>query len=371
MFWNHLQRIYAAESNILKIRARYLFVFNLISVVGDSIALGVFLYRDVQFLPASFLIFYGASILSLILLWKGFFKLALTATLGAGIFTVSGGLILGNPHGNMLLAFPLGVILFLLFTNIRVTIYVSIYFFILMLFYFVLQYKNGTLVLSYAIDSILIYTLFTIAALLTVDLLNSYTEEKNELIKEIHHRVRNNLQVLSGLADLHRDHSENSQNILFEFQNRILAMSEVHNYMYKSDNYYNIEFSSVIDKIVKNLKNKHKNSNVEIINRSQGIFLTIETAVPCAMICNELLNNSIAHAFANSENPNIEISFLKKEDRFQLTLKDNGTGIPSDLNLKKPGTTGLTLIQILAKQIKGTFQLFNEKGAVAVLEFND
>lgn len=145
---------------------------------------------------------------------------------------------------------------------------------------------------------------------MTVNLLNSYIKEKDELIKEIHHRVRNNLQVLSGLADLHRDDKSDLQRVLFEFQNRILAMSEVHNYMYKTDNYHSIEFSNVIERIIENLKNKHKESQVVIRNYSEKIDLPIETAIPCAMIFNELVNNSLTHAFKESQDPNIEVRFL-------------------------------------------------------------
>ncbi|EKP04658.1 histidine kinase domain protein [Leptospira kirschneri str. 2008720114] len=115
--------------------------------------------------------------------------------------------------------------------------------------------------------------------------------------------------------------------MLFEFQNRILAMSEVHNYLYKSDNYHSIEFSNVIEKIIENLKNKHKDSYITILNYSEKINLPIEKAIPCAMIFNELLNNSLTHAFKESKDPNIEIHFSKNFSLYKLAVKDNGTGM--------------------------------------------
>lgn len=369
MYWKRFENIYADKDYILKIRAWYLFLFNSVSVVFDSIALSMFLYKDVQFLPASFFIFFIASVVSIFLLWKGMFRSALTATLASAIWNILGGLFFGNPNGNMLLAFPLIVILFLLFTNIRITIYVSLFFLSVMLGYFALQSRNGTLILSYAIDSILIYTLFTIMALLTVQILNTYIEEKNELIKEIHHRVRNNLQVLCGLADLHRNQEENSKTVLFEFQNRILAMSEVHNYMYKSDNYHSIEFSGVIDKIVENSKKKHKDSKAIIRNDSERISLPIETAIPCAMIFNELLDNCLTHAFENSSDPKIEISLSRTKEIYELIVKDNGIGMSMPFDVEKSNTTGFTLIHILSKQMRGSFNLTNGYGLVAVLKF--
>ncbi|AVQ12737.1 Histidine kinase [Leptospira santarosai] len=328
------QNIYADEDYILKVRAWYLFLFNLATVFMNSVALTMFLYKNVQFLPASFLIFFFASILSIVLLWRGLFHFALTATFASGILTILGGLFLGNPNGNLLLAFPLVVIQFLLFTRIRITIYASISFLLVMLAYFWVQDRNGTLVLSFAIDSVLIYVLFTITSLLTVQILNAYIEEKNELIKEIHHRVRNNLQVLCGLADLHRNKEENSKNVLFEFQNRILTMSEVHNFMYKADNYHKIEFSGVMDKIIENVRKKYEDSTAKIVNVSEKILLPIETAIPCAMILNELLNNCLMHAFQDSKDPKIEVKLFKSKDHYTLSVKDNGVGIPNSVDLK-------------------------------------
>ncbi|TGM03500.1 sensor histidine kinase [Leptospira barantonii] len=369
MYWKRFENIYADKDYIHKIRARYLFIFNSISVVLDSVALAMFLHKDIHFFPASFFLFFIASIASIFLLWKGMFRSALTATLASGILNILGGLFFGNPNGNMLIAFPLIVILFLFFTNIRITIYVSFFFLSVMVGYFALQDRNGTLIMSYAIDSVLIFTLFTIMALLTVQILNTYINEKDELIKEIHHRVRNNLQVLCGLADLHLNQEESSKNVLFEFQNRILAMSEVHNYMYKSDNYHSVEFSGVIDKIVTNSGKKHKDSRASILNDSDRISLPIETAIPCAMIFNELLDNSLTHAFQNSADPKIEIRLFRSKEVYQLIVRDNGIGMPMPFDAKKASTTGFTLIHILSKQMHGTFNLSNDRGLTAVLEF--
>ncbi|WP_061205754.1 sensor histidine kinase [Leptospira santarosai] len=363
------QNIYADEDYILKVRAWYLFLFNLASVFMNSVALAMFLYKNVQFLPASFLIFFFASMLSIVLLWRGFFHFALTATFASGIWTILGGLFLGNPNGNLLLAFPLVVIQFLLFTKIRITIYASIAFLLVMLAYFWVQDRNGTLVLSFAIDSVLIYVLFTITSLLTVQILNAYIEEKNELIKEIHHRVRNNLQVLCGLADLHRNKEENSKNVLFEFQNRILTMSEVHNFMYKADNYHRIEFSGVMDKIIENVRKKYEDSTAKIVNVSEKILLPIETAIPCAMILNELLNNCLMHAFKDSKDPKIEVKLFKSKNRYTLSVKDNGVGIPNSVDLKKAQTTGFTLIYILSQQIRGNLAFASDRGLTSTLEF--
>lgn len=213
------------------------------------------------------------------------------------------------------------------------------------------------------------FFVFTLMSVLTVNLLNLYIKEKDELIKEIHHRVRNNLQVLCGLADLHKNDWSDSKKVLIKFQNRILAMSEVHNYLYKSDNYHKIEFSQIIERIVADMKNKNDDFKVNVLNHSERIELPIEIAIPCAMIFNELLNNSFMHAFKETKDPNIEILFSKTGENCNLTIKDNGTGIPLPIDMKKQKTTGFTLVHILSKQIRANIEFFNDNGLVAVLKF--
>lgn len=361
------QRIYSQESFILRIRALYLFVFNFVTFAFPGITF-CFFFNEVTYRP-SFIMLISFSFLSMILVWYGQYQKALILTLFTVVVGITLGLFFGDPDGNALYSFPILVIIFLLFTSIRTTIYISIYSFILIFYFLYVLSQRGTLKTNFAVDSILGFFFFTSIALLTVNLLNSYIKEKDELIKEIHHRVRNNLQVLSGLAILHNKDDADLQRVLFEFQNRILAMSEVHNYLYKSDNYHSIEFSNVIEKIIENLKSKHKDSKITILNYSEKINLPIEKAIPCAMIFNELLNNSLIHAFKESKNPNIEIHFSKNVSIYKLAVKDNGTGMAIPENWKNSNTIGFTLIQILSRQIHANFEIFNDRGLVAVLEF--
>ncbi|WP_061206161.1 sensor histidine kinase [Leptospira santarosai] len=369
MILKRFQRIYEQEPFILRVRALYLLLFNVIIFTFASLTFTFFFYEKEKTYRPSFILFISASFLSILLLWFGEYKKALFVTLFSVLAGVTWALLFGNPVGNVIPSLCILVILFLLFTNIRTTIYVSLYSFILMfLFFYKLDLMNR-LNSVFAVDSVLGFFIFSILAFLTVNLLNSYIKEKDELIKEIHHRVRNNLQVLCGLVDLHRDDKSDSEKILFEFQNRILAMSEVHNYMYKSDNYHKIEFSNVIERIIENLKEKHKDLKVSIRNYSDKIDLPIETAIPCAMIFNELLNNSLNHAFKESQDANVEIRFSKSGGNYKLIIKDNGVGMSTPVDLKKPNTTGFTLVHILSKQIRADFELFNDRGLVAVLKF--
>ncbi|UZN08352.1 sensor histidine kinase [Leptospira santarosai] len=369
MILKRFQRIYEQEPFIQRVRALYLFIFNILVFAIVSIILIFFYNKKEPTYNYSFIVILSAVLVSTLLLWFGKFQKALFIALISILIGITWALLFGNIFGNILFNLPNLVVLFLLFTNIRTTILISAYTFVLLFLYFYRLYLDNSFNIIFAMDSVLAFFFFNVISILAVHLLNSYIREKNELIKEIHHRVRNNLQVLCGLADLHKNDRSDSQSVLSEFQNRVLAMSEVHNFMYQSDNYHNIEFSDVIKRIVENLKNKHKESNVNIRNHSEKIELPIETAIPCAMIFNELLNNSLTHAFKESQNPNIEIFFAKVGSNFKLTLKDNGSGIPVSIDMKKPNTTGFTLVHILSKQIHGNFELNNDSGLVATLEF--
>ncbi|WP_017861165.1 sensor histidine kinase [Leptospira interrogans] len=369
MVFEKFKRIYAQEPFILRVRALYLLLFNVVVFMFASLSFTFFFNEKEPTYRPSYILFIIASFLSIFLLWIGQFKKALFLTLFSVATGLTWVLLFGNPIGNALWSLSILVILFLLFTDIRTTLYISLFSFILILLFFYRLNLMNKLNSVFVLDSIIGFILFTLLAFLIVNLLNSYIKEKDELIKEIHHRVRNNLQVLSGLAILHNKDDADLQRVLFEFQNRILAMSEVHNYLYKSDNYHSIEFSNVIEKIIENLKSKHKDSKITILNYIEKVDLPIETAIPCAMIFNELLNNSLTHAFKESKDPNIEIHFSKSGENYKLTLKDNGVGMSAPIDLQKSKTTGFTLVYILSKQIRANFKIFNDQGLVTVLEF--
>lgn len=222
----------------------------------------------------------------------------------------------------------------------------------------------------YTADRIGLFFMFSVILIFTVRALYGSVQEKNELIQEIHHRVRNNLQVISGLVEIHSGSGkENLQIILSDFQNRILAISEVHNYLYKSENYFDIDFVEVIERIIANLIHKFGKQSVKIENLTEQIFLRIEYAIPCTMIFSELLSNSLKHA-SSSDMGKIVIRFHKEGNKYRLQIEDNGSGISDSKTWLKPKTSGFKLIQLLTRQIKGDFQILSDSGSIAVLEFN-
>ncbi|PJZ54478.1 sensor histidine kinase [Leptospira adleri] len=365
--------IYKDRDYLTRNRAFHFFIFN-VSFILLSISSYFFLwFAKGQFLRLGFLMMTAASMLSLLFLLRKKFELAVRIILIASVCSITFGWFFPPPEINLdsvgkSQVLNIFIMIFLYFSDIKKTIFVSLYCLLLILideFYL----KKGQDIVHSA-DRIGLFLMFAVISILAVKTLHGSVQEKNELIQEIHHRVRNNLQVISGLLEIHSGSDKgNLQIILSDFQDRILAISEVHNYLYKSDNYFEIDFAEVIEKITINLLSKLGKQTIQIENGTSQIFIRIETAIPCAIIFSELLSNSLKHAFP-SEKGSIEISFKKEAGTYFLEVADNGSGIRDSKVWLKPNTAGFTLIQILTKQIRGKFRILTESGSKSILEFN-
>ncbi|EMO55229.1 sensor histidine kinase [Leptospira noguchii] len=371
-FFGLIERIYKDRDYLTRKRATHLFVFNIAaSLLGFSSAVFLWFAKGELF-RVGFAVMTFASLISFILLLRKKIELALNIILFASIVSVTAGWFWGIPNagpdvGNKNIILSIFIMIFLFFTDVKKTIFVMLYCLILI---FIDEFYLKEHDVVYTADRIGLFFMFSVILILTVRTLYRSVQEKNELIQEIHHRVRNNLQVISGLVEMHSGSGkENLQIILSDFQNRILAISEVHNYLYKSENYFEIDFAEVMDKIILNLSHRLGKRSINIEAETESIFLRIESAIPCAMIFNELLSNSLKHAF-HSEKGTVQISFRKKGGKYCLQVSDNGSGIKDSKIWSRPKTAGFTLIQILTKQIKGRFQIFSEGGFTTVLEFN-
>ncbi len=186
--------------------------------------------------------------------------------------------------------------------------------------------------------------------------------EKNVLLKEIHHRVKNNLQIISSLLSLESRSAANEtlSTILEECKNRIDSIAMVHKLLYEEEDYSRINLKSFVDM----LRNVYlsKNSAIDIDNQCENLSMSIDYAVPCALIINELISNSFKHAFVNRSEGKIVVQFSKKDAHYQLNVSDNGVGLPETLNSGNPTTLGLTLINALAEQINATVQITSKTG---------
>jgi two-component sensor histidine kinase len=200
-----------------------------------------------------------------------------------------------------------------------------------------------------------------------VDVLKKSLHEKEVLLKEVHHRVKNNLQVITSLLKLQSQHVSDPEllYIIKETQNRIMAMSFAHQKLYQSKNFSEVDFCEYLKKIVSQIVHIFgtESKNIKISINSESVKLGIETAIPCGMLVNEIITNSVKHAFPNNEKGEIKISFRKEDgNNYGLTVGDNGIGMSGKINIAEAKTLGLQLIETLARQIDAKLELHGKKG---------
>ncbi len=192
--------------------------------------------------------------------------------------------------------------------------------------------------------------------------INASLHEKVVLLREIHHRVKNNLQVISSLLNLQSGYIEDKKSleIFRESQNRVKSMALIHEKLYHSKELNKIEFSEYIKSLTKDLFNSYNIDDDRIILKSdfEGIYFEIDTAILCGLIINELVSNSLKHAFPNGKKGEVFIGINKIQDnKYVLILKDNGIGFPPNLDFRKTESLGLQLVTTLTEQLGGVIEL--------------
>jgi PAS domain S-box-containing protein len=197
--------------------------------------------------------------------------------------------------------------------------------------------------------------------------------EKETLLKEIHHRVKNNMAVVSSLLNLAayniKDPTIRQQ--FEESQQRVKSMALVHEKLYHTKNLSAINFKDYITTILEEiiaLHSEYRNRIIPDINIAD-IELDLDSAVPCGLILNELLMNVCKHAFPGSMEGLLHIEFVKTGDTYTLTVKDNGVGLPEGFDYSKNETLGLEIVNALSRQLNGNFQIKSNNGTEAVLTF--
>ncbi|MCZ7397569.1 MAG: PAS domain S-box protein [Candidatus Methanoperedens sp.] len=207
------------------------------------------------------------------------------------------------------------------------------------------------------------------------DQIKSSLKEKETLLKEIHHRVKNNMQIVSSLLDHQAQYikDKNVIDIFTESQNRILSMSLVHEKLYQSEDLAKIDFYNYINDLVANLFQSYAaNSGKITLNISiENIQIDIDLAIPCGLIANELITNSLKYAFPEGTEGEIKIAFRKKEENMlEFVISDDGIGLPKDLDFRKTESLGLHLVTILAEnQLHGEINLIRGKGTEFQIKF--
>lgn len=200
-------------------------------------------------------------------------------------------------------------------------------------------------------------------------------KEKNQLLREIHHRVKNNMQIISSLLQLQTD-AENDQrfkNLLEESQNRIKAIALIHEMLYSTTSFKYANFKEYVRMLVQSIVYSYSRRDVEIvfdIKIDDSVCFDIDTMIPLGLILNEVVSNSMKYAFVEKNKGLISIVLSNKTlHSYMLEISDNGIGLPIDFTFEKSNTLGIQLIFMLAEQIGGKIELENKKGVMYTLNF--
>jgi len=204
--------------------------------------------------------------------------------------------------------------------------------------------------------------------------LRSALTEKEILTKEVHHRVKNNLQIITTLLDLQFDNINDEQAIraLRESQDRIMAMALVHEKMYQTTAIACIDFGGYMESLTSHLYNSYGADPERISLKIEGgnVALAIDEAIPCGLIINELLSNSLRHAFPEGRKGNITIrSQADDQGVVTLTFADDGVGLPPGMDFRDTKTMGLQLVNMLTKQLQGEVLFLKEEGTAFIIRF--
>ncbi|AOP34381.1 histidine kinase [Leptospira tipperaryensis] len=185
--------------------------------------------------------------------------------------------------------------------------------------------------------------------------------EKDTLIQEIHHRVKNNMQIMVSLLNLQADNamsreltSKELYGLLKDTESRVFSMSLVHNELYKSRDLSHVDFSSYLNMLLQNLWNLYGvDPKIRHVIDAWGLILNMDTAIPLGLITCELVTNAVKHAFVEGARGEVNIKAKEKDGMITLTIGDNGKGIPQGISFQDHETLGLQLVKILTKQISG------------------
>jgi len=201
--------------------------------------------------------------------------------------------------------------------------------------------------------------------------------EKEVLLREIYHRVKNNMQIITSLLKLQSRYVKGEENheMFKECLSRIKSMSLVHEKLYQSENLTRIDFKDYIKDIAKGLFQSYgaNKENIALLIDVNNISLEINSAIPCGLIINELVTNSLKYAFPDDRKGKIEISLRSTdENMIELVVCDNGVGIPDDIDFRKTKSLGLQLVTMLAEnQLQGEINLDRSKGTEFTIKFKE
>lgn len=192
--------------------------------------------------------------------------------------------------------------------------------------------------------------------------LTNSVNEKNVLISEVHHRVKNNLQIILSLLNLQKNESDSIEDALNSTINRIRAMSEVHEQLYNSNDFSYISMNDYINSLIGKLSELSVGINIALVPVINDFQVILDTAIPLGLIINELILNSIKYAFPERKGE-IEIEILESNKKYsKIRVKDNGVGVKSVDDLRRSSSLGFHIVESLVEQIDGKIDIISDNG---------
>ncbi|MBL0312754.1 MAG: GAF domain-containing protein [Holophagaceae bacterium] len=208
----------------------------------------------------------------------------------------------------------------------------------------------------------------------TEETLRASLREKESLVKEVHHRVKNNLQVITSLLRLEASRSAqpDTKSVLKGMQNRIRSMALLHESLYRSENLERVDLPAYIKQLTAHLFRSvaAEPSHIQLELDLEPASLPLEQAVPCGLLVNELVSNALKHGFPGGRTGKVRIELRSMDEGRQITLRviDTGAGLPADFESRRATSLGLQLVSDLVKQLKGHLEISNGPGTGAVFE---
>jgi PAS domain S-box-containing protein len=203
--------------------------------------------------------------------------------------------------------------------------------------------------------------------------LTASLREREVLLQEVHHRVKNNLQVISSLINMQVRKLEHraDRDALEECQTRVQAIALIHEQLYQSRNYANVPFSEYTRSLVSNVFHTMGVSlgSIELDMAIDDVAVPVDKAIPCGLLLNELVTNALKHAFKDGRRGELRVELAKLGDRLRLVVKDNGVGLPADLDVRDTESFGLQLVMTLVEQLDATLAVAGQGGACFELNF--
>jgi len=197
--------------------------------------------------------------------------------------------------------------------------------------------------------------------------------EKEVLLQEVHHRVKNNLQVVISLIDLQMDKrlATHDSAVLDECKNRVSAMALVHEKLYQSDSFEQINLQEYLSGLISNISQGHTNARVTTELAIDNFKISMDDTIQLGLIVNELVTNAYKHAFKTNQPGKLRVSLKKNNDMVLLTIHDNGEGLPADFDINALGDDklGIKLVQMMTKQLQGEWRFAYDNGLKVTINF--